>query len=146
MNLKRLVVIGLVVGFVAFLFGSVLYMNPWTSEIYAQYADWPGNQPMEAFGGTMVWLVYMMVGGMVSTVFLAFLYHYTEKGIKLAPVWKKGLFFGFLFWLVSTAPQAYNAWLLTSRPLVLIQIETVSGLIGSLVAGVLLAVLYKRWL
>lgn len=145
MDFKKLIVIGLIVGIIAFLVGSVLYMNPWVAEIYAQHADWPGNQSMDAFGGVINWLFLMMAGGMVSTVFLAFLYHYTEKGIKLSPVWKKGLFFGFLYWLVSTLPQIYNTWLLYSRAVFILQLELVFGLIGSLVAGVLLAILYKKW-
>ena len=87
-----------------------------------------------------------MAGGIVSTVFLAFLYHYTEKGIKLSPVWKKGLFFGLLYWLVSTAPALYNTWLMYAYPEILLWVEAFNGFVGSLVAGVLLAVLYKKWL
>jgi len=40
MNTKKIVIPGLVSGFVAFVVGSILYMNPLVSGIYSKYSDY----------------------------------------------------------------------------------------------------------
>ncbi|MBS3052462.1 MAG: hypothetical protein J4428_03780 [Candidatus Aenigmarchaeota archaeon] len=144
MSLKKIVISGLVAGLVSFFVGSALYMNPFVSEIYAKYSDWPGLRPMSSFGGLGNWLLLMLFGGLFSTVLLAFLYSYTERGIGLKPVWQKGLFFGVLYWLVSRLPGAYYMWLMYTYPNILNIVELFNGLIGSMVAGLVLAILYKK--
>lgn len=144
MKLKRIVLAGLIAGFAAFLIGSVLYMNPLVAGVYSQYSDWPGSKSMDSFGGLANWLSLMLLGGLVSTVFLAGLYSYTEKGIPIKPAWKKGLFFGILLWLVTKVPASYYTWLMYTYPDILNLIETINSLVGSIVAGVVLAVLYER--
>lgn len=144
MNLKKITISGLVAGLVSFLIGSVLYMNPLISGIYSKYGDWPGLRSMDYFGGLGNWLTLMLIGGLVSTIFLAILYSYAEKGINIKPNWKKGLLFGFLLWLVSTIPNSYYTWLMYSYPGILNTIEAINGLIGSIVAGMVLAIVYER--
>jgi hypothetical protein len=99
---------------------------------------------MESFGGMGNWLALMLVGGLVSTIFVALLYAYTEKGIRVKTAWKKGLIFGVLLWLVSKLPTSYYTWLMYNYPDTLNVIEAINGLVGGLVAGVVLAVLYER--
>jgi hypothetical protein len=142
MDFKRIILSGLIAGLAAFIVGSILYMNPLFSSFYAS-ATTGCSKSMDLFGGTMNWLVFMWAGGMVSAVFLAALYSYTEKGLKGA-VWKKGLFFGILMWLVAGLPTAYNTWLLHNYPDSLILIELFNGLIGGLVGGIVLAVAYEK--
>lgn len=144
MNFKTTVISGLVAGLAAFLVGNILYMNPFVSGVYSQYSDYPCSKPMDSFGGLGNWLLFMMAGGLVSTVFLAFLYAYTEKGINIKPAWKKGFFFGVLLWLVSKVPASYYTWLMYTYPNVLNAIETFNGLVGGIVAGVVLALVYEK--
>jgi len=59
----------LIAGAAAFLAGSVLYMNPLVSGIYAQYSNYPCSKPMGLFGGLGNWLMLMLVGGMATAVF-----------------------------------------------------------------------------
>jgi hypothetical protein len=99
---------------------------------------------MDTFGGLGNWMLLMLIGSLFSTVFLAILYSYTEKGIGIQSIWKKGLFFGFLLWLASKLPTSYYTWLMYTYPDVLNVIETINGLIGGIVAGVVLAFLYER--
>jgi len=134
----------LIAGAAAFLAGSVLYMNPLVSGIYAQYSNYPCSKPMGLFGGLGNWLMLMLVGGMATAVFLAFLYSYAEKGIEIKSAWKKGLFFGILLWLVSKVPASYYMWLMYTYPNTLNMIETVNGLIGSIIAGIVLATAYEK--
>jgi hypothetical protein len=143
MKFKKIILSGLIAGLLAFIAGSILYMNPLVSDIYSSNT-FIGSKPMDLFGGTMNWLALMMIGGLVSTVFLAFLYSYTEKGIKIKSTWKKGAFFGFLLWLVTTLPASYNAWLMYTIPEILITIELFNGLIGGLVAGITIAILFEK--
>ncbi len=83
---------------------------------------------------------------MFSTVFVAALYSYTEKGIGIGikSTWRKGLFFGVLLWLVSTVPTSFYTWLMYTYPEMLIIIETFNGLIGGVVAGIVLAGVYEK--
>lgn len=144
MNLKRVLVSGLVAGFAAFIAGSILYMNPAVSNIYLQNSNYACSKPMDLFGGLGNWLLLMLLGGLVSTIFLAVLYSHTEKGIAIKSVWKKGLFFGILLWLVSEVPSSYYFWLMYTYPNTLIIIETINGLIGRIVAGIVMAVVYEK--
>lgn len=144
METKRIALSGLGAGFASFIVGNALYMNPWVADLYAKYSPLGCPKSMELFGGTGNWLALMMIGGLVSAVLLALLYSYTERGINMKPLWKKGALFGALFWLVSTLPASYDTWLLHSYPDILIIVETINGLAGSLVAGIVIAVLYGR--
>lgn len=144
MNFKRVLISGLVAGLAAFIVGNILYMNPLVSDIYSQYSSPPCSKPMDSFGGLGIWLSLMLLGGLASTVFLAVLYSYTEKGIAIKPIWKKGLFFGFLLWFITKVPASYYGWLMYTYPDILNLIETINGLVGGLVAGVVLAIVYEK--
>ncbi|MFH1221892.1 MAG: hypothetical protein V1492_02290 [Candidatus Micrarchaeota archaeon] len=143
MDFKKIIVSGLVAGLAAFIVGNLLYLNPLTASLYSASSASYCSKSMDLFGGLMPWLGLMWLGGMISTVFLAVIYSYTEKGLG-GPAWRKGLFFGFLLWLVAGLPNAYNTWLLHSYPDAMILVETINGLIGGLVAGLVLAIVYEK--
>ena len=143
LSLRKILISGLAAGLLSFIAGSILYMNPLTAGVYGNNANWQCSKPMESFGGLGVWLALMLLGGLVSTVFMAVLYAYTEKALPGGP-WIKGLFFGVLLWLVSKVPASYYTWLMYTYPNMLNLIETFNGLVGSIVAGVTLAVLYEK--
>jgi len=144
MNFKQVILSGLIAGFIGFIVGSALYLNPLISGVYAEYGSWPGAKPMEDVGGIVNWMILMLFGGLFSTVFLAMLYDYAEKGIFASRPWKKGIFFGFLVWLVYKIPMSYYIWLMYKVPDILNIIETFNGLIGSLVVGYVLAILHEK--
>ena len=83
MNCKKIILAGLAAGIASFIVGSVLYMNPLVADVYAQYGTWPGAKPMDEFRGLGSWMLLMFAGGLVAAVFIAVLYSYTEKGIKI---------------------------------------------------------------
>ena len=144
--MRRIVVSGVVAGLAAFIVGSLLYMNPLVSGIYEQYGKtYACSKPMESFGGVGTWLFLMLLGGLISTIFLAVLYSYTEKAIPIKSAWKKGVFFGLLLWFVSKLPTSYYTWLMYTYPDVLNWIETFNGLIGGIAAGIVLAVVYEKF-
>ncbi len=143
MNLKNIIISGLFAGLAAFLVGSILYMNPFVSDIYSN-SNYPCSKSMELFGELGNWLLLMLFGVLFSTIFLAFLYSYTENGLGIKSIWKKGLVFGVLLWLVSNVPTSYYTWLMYTYPDILNLIEMFNGLIERIVAGIVLAVVYDR--
>jgi uncharacterized membrane protein YjjP (DUF1212 family) len=130
---KAILVSGFIAGILAFLVDIVFFMNPLVSGIYSQYIDLikPTN-----FVGWFFGIIF-------STLLLALFYYFTEKAINIKSAWKKGLFFGFLFWLVSKLPVSYFIWLRFNYPDIII-IETLGWLINNVVAGISLAILYKK--
>lgn len=143
MNIKKIVMVGLIAGMASFIVGSILYMNPMVSSIYSASSASYCAKSMELFGGLVPWLGLMWIGGLLSIIMLTMLYSYTEKGL-VGPAWKKGLFFGLLLWLASGLFNGYNTWLLHSYPDIMILIELMNGLIGTLVAGIVMAIAYER--
>jgi len=144
MNVKVIVIPGLVAGFVSFLVSIFFLMNPLVSGVYSKYRDWPILKTIATFGGLGNWLIFMLIGSLFSTVPLAVLYSYTEKGLGIEYTWKKGLFFGVLFWLVSRIPLSYYIWFRFSYPNILNIIEAINGFVSTIVAGILLAILYEK--
>ncbi len=142
--MKKIILSGLVAGLVAFIVGSILYMNPFVMGYYEKYGDWPGAKTPEAFGGMGNWLLLMASGMTVLTIFLALLYSYTEKAIKIKPTWKKGAFFGVLVWLAFSLPASYYTWLMYIVPDILLEIELALGLVSDVITGIVLAVVYKK--
>ncbi len=144
MNWKKIIVAGLAAGIAAFIVGSILYMNPLVADIYAQYGSWPGAKPMDDFGGLGNWMLLMFAGGLVAAVFIAILYSYTEQGIKIKQAWKKGALYGFLFWLATGPQYHYNVWLMYKVADIVNIIELFNSLVGSLVLGIVLALVYEK--
>ena len=143
MNAKKILIAGIVAGIVGFLLGSILWMNPWIADLYAQHSDWAGYKPMDAFGGTMNWLLLMGIGGIVGIVLLAILYSYFEKSLKME-AWKKGAFFGFLFWLAASVPAHFNIWLLYTIADIINITELAIGLVVTVITGAVLAIVYEK--
>lgn len=146
MNLKKIIIVGIITEVAAFIVGCLLYMNPMNSSIYASVSASGAYcaKSMELFGGTVNWLGFMLLGGLVSSILMTLLYSFAEKGLPLTPSWKKGLAFGFLFWLAAGVPNSYNTWLLHSYPVSIIGLETFNGLIGALVAGLVIGTAYEK--
>jgi len=144
MNWKKIIIAGLIAGIVSFIVGSILYMNPLVSDIYTQHGTWPGAKSMDEFGGLGNWMLLMFAGGLVAGVFIALLYSYTEKAIKIKQTWIKGAFYGFLFWLATGPQNHYNIWLMYQVSDIINIIELFNSLIGSLILGIVLAVVYEK--
>lgn len=141
MDLKKIILVGIIAEIAAFIVGNLLYLNPMSASIYASAAGSYCAKSMEPFAP---WLLMMLVGGIISTIFLTALYSFTEKGINKKPGWKKGLFFGALFWIAAGLPSAYNTWLLHSYPDAMIMLEAFNGLIGALTAGIVMGFTYEK--
>jgi len=144
MDIKKIVLVGLVAEIVAFLVGNLLYLNPLAAGIYASASASYCSKPMDPFGGIVPWLLLMFAGGIISSILLTLLYSFTEKNLDVKPDWKRGAFFGFLFWLASGLPSAYNTWLLHSYPDAIVLLEAFNGLVGVLIAGAVIGIAYAK--
>jgi len=144
MGLREVAISGLVAGVVAFILSIAYFMSPFVSDFSAQYAGWTGYKGMESFGGYNNWLIFLLLGNIITLFFAAVLYSYTEAGIDVENIWKKGAFFGFLVFLVSSVPTAYFKWLLYSYSDVLNMVDIVGMLINGVVSGIVLAIVYEK--
>lgn len=142
-KIKKILLSGLIAGIASFIVGNILYMNPLVSGIYDQYA-FECSKSMDLFGGVLPWVLLMGLMGIISTFFIAWLYSYTEKGLSVKSPWKKGLFFGFLLFLIAKVPTSYYTWLMYDYPDILNLIETFNGLITGLIGGIVLAIAYEK--
>lgn len=143
MNFKKILKAGIIAGIASFIIGNILYMNPLTAGIYSASSAAYCSKDMNLFGGIVPWIGLMFIGGMLSAIVLAIIYSLAEKEIP-GNALKKGILFGSLFWLASGLPNAYYTWLLHSYPDAMILIEAVNGLIGTLVVGIVIAIIFER--
>lgn len=143
-GVKRILVSGGIAGIAAFLFGSILWMNPFVSSVYAKYGQWPGAKPVAEFGNLMNWMALMLLGSIASWVFMAVVWHYIEKGIPEKVVWERGAMFGTLMWFTVTVPHAWNTWLMYRVPGMILFTDTTLGFINSVLSGIVLASVYAK--
>lgn len=144
MNLKKIILTGLVSGLIAFIVGSILYLNPLVMGYYDEHGEWPGAKTPEMFGGMESWLLLMAVGMIVLTVFTVLLYSYVEKAIDFTPTCKKGAFFGLLLWLTYSIPSTYYTWLMSMYPDILLMIDLAISLPSNIIIGIVIAKLYEK--
>jgi len=100
---------------------------------------------MNYLSGTGIWLSLVLIADWLSAILLAVLYSYMRKGLSKISKWKRGLFFGFLFWLVFSVPTSYNTWFLYEYPNMPDIIEILSGLLVNIVSGAVLAIAYEEY-
>ena len=141
MDFKKIILVGLIAGIASYMVGTILFMNPMAASIYASSAASYCAKPMEPFAS---WLMLMFAGGILSSIFVTVLYSFAEKGIGKKTGWKKGMFFGALFWIAAGLPSAYNTWLLHSYPDAMIALEAFNGLIGALTGGIVMGIAYEK--
>ncbi len=142
-NVKKAALWGIVVLLIDMVVGNLLYMNPLVSGIYAQYEGHPSTKPMEAFGGLGNWLALTMTFSIfLVAVFIAlYLTLYDELP---GQGWRKGLFYGLMLGVVKAVPEAFNQWMLFDYPTILIMLQLINTLIGLMIFGTVLAVIFKR--
>lgn len=138
----------LVPGFAAWLIGYVilgnlLFMNPLTADLYAKYAAQLCSKPVESFGGLAPWLGVMMLGGLAAWLILSAIYSILYKSIP-GKGWRKGLSYGLMLFLISDVTVAFNSWLLHSYPEVILFVELGNAFVGTVVGGIVLALVYEK--
>jgi len=123
---------------------SAIWLNPYVSSIFLQFADNPAVKPYDYFGGLDNWIQIRMIYNVIFLavlikVFLMFYENIPGSG------WKKGVCFGLIITLVKTVPEAFNKWTLIVYPEELIILQLVNGALGLVIFGVLVATTYGRF-
>lgn len=143
-NYKKAIIWGIVVLIIDMIVGNLFYMNPIVMGIFEQYEGHPTMKPMEAFGGMGNWiLLNALFSVFLIAIFIA-LYLLLYESIP-GTGWKKGLSFGLMIGFIKAVPEAFNQWMLFVYPTILIQVQLINTLIGLVIFGILLAVIFEKF-
>ncbi|MCD4752852.1 MAG: hypothetical protein K8R40_07270 [Anaerolineaceae bacterium] len=143
-NYKRAVLWGIVVYIISVIVGNFLYLNPIVSGIFDQYSGLPSMKPMDAFGGQANWILLMMVFGTFLTIIIIILYLILYEGLP-GKGWQKGLFFGVMIAFLKAVPEAFNQWMTFEYPNILIIIQLINTLVGQIIFGLSLGIIFDRF-
>jgi cellulose synthase/poly-beta-1,6-N-acetylglucosamine synthase-like glycosyltransferase len=136
MNLKRLVVAGIVASVLFLVLDAVLGMAG--GFVGAQVFGLPFEQPPGIENKIMISPVFELVNGFMLAVIYAVI-HSSLPGRG----WKKGIRYGLLVWGLRVVMWAFSTYMMTDTHPVLIVVNVVTGLIEVLILGIVIAVIYK---
>jgi hypothetical protein len=142
-NYKKAVIWGFVVIIIQMVVGNLLYQNPVVSGLFKQYEGHPSTKPMEHFGGLGNWLLLTFLFGIFFTVLIIGLYLLLYERIP-GTGWQKGLSFGLMVGFIKAVPEAFNQWMIFDYPTILIVVQLINTLLGLIIFGILLAVIFEK--
>lgn len=85
---------------------------------------------------------YSIVFNVITGIIFAVVYQMIKKSVPGKSIINKGLYFGFLLFLISI-PWSLTMYLLINLPTMLLVYWTISGLIVNLIGGVIIARIVK---
>ena len=116
---------------------SMLTMNYYTDPTYATV--WSKIMMPTAGPPPIEFYYYSLTFSFITGLFFTVVYTVIGKSVLGNTVFKKGLIYGLLIWLVGGLSGSLAMVLLINLPIDLIAYWTVSGLIVDLVAGIVIA-------
>jgi len=143
-NTKKALLWGLVVMLIQMVLGNLLYMNPFVSNLYAQYEGHPAIKTFEFIGGLGNWILVTMIFSILLMTFWIVLYKYTYLSIP-GNGWVKGLIFGLVVGLIKSVPEAFNQWMTINYPVPLIIAQLINTLLGLMIFGTLMGFFFHRF-
>jgi hypothetical protein len=143
-NYKKAVLWGIVILIIQMIIGNLLYLNPIVSGIYEKYINHPSTKSMDYFGGQGNWIFLMALSSIILITLFIVLYLLLYQSIP-GKGWKKGIVFGLMIWIIKAVPEAFNQWMLFDYPAILIIIPLINGLIGMLIFGFLLSLIFDKF-
>jgi hypothetical protein len=136
MNIKRLVVAGIVASVLFLVLDMVL--GTAGGFIGAEVFGVPVEQPPGFEAKVKFGLIFELTNGFMLAVIYAVL-HPSLPGRG----WKKGISYGFLVWGLRVVMGAFSTYMMTDMSPILIAITVVTGLIEVLILGIAIAVIYR---
>jgi hypothetical protein len=136
MNAKRLLVAGIVAS-VLFLILDML-LGAAGGAIVAQFFGVPFDQPPGIEAKIKFGLVFELINGFMLALVYA-LIHPSLPGQG----WKKGISYGLIVWGLRVVMWAFSTFMMTDMPPALIAITVITGLIGVLILGIVIAAVYQ---
>lgn len=98
-------------------------------------------KPSEAMNTN--WFILMNLGGLVLNLALVWVYALLLKAIPGKGIYK-GLWYGFFVWLAGTLPGMFSLYMTMVIAQTVVVYWLVNGLISSLIAGAIIAAVYKE--
>jgi hypothetical protein len=77
---------------------------------------------------------------------LVLVYNAVHKGLEGNNPVTKGLFFGFLVWMLQTLPNVINSFLHNPQFADFIRLELTTGFVAYPLVGIVIAVTFKRYI
>ena len=118
-------------------------MNPYVSDLYAQFSGHLSVKPMEDFGGTANWVLMTLGFSLIFDFFLIFLfisvYNYLPGNAAV-----KGLLFGVTIVIIKAIPEAFNQFMIFKYPEILIIVQLVNTIIGITLFGIYMSIIFTR--
>jgi formate-dependent nitrite reductase membrane component NrfD len=137
MKIGKFLLAGIFAGIAIFVVGNLAYqMNQAAYSDPAMMHLW---KPMAMPG----WLVVLLVVNIFTGLLYAASYAMVGKALG-GGVLNKGLFFGLIAWGVGNLPGMLMTYITMAVSDKLIKVWTIEGLISSLVAGVVIAAIYRE--
>lgn len=142
-NRNRVFIVSIAVIAVQIVIFSILWANPVVSGLMAEFANHPSVKTYEFIGGESTWklmrmLFHVAFMGLSIWVYLR-LYPALPGGL-----WLKGASFGALIGFFRFVPEAFNLWTMVAYPEPLILLRLILGVVGFLVFGVLVSVIFEK--
>ncbi len=144
-NKKKAVIWGTVVYLIDSVVSNFLWQNSIVAGIYKKYSGHSTMKPMEVFGGTGNWVMMNMIFGVFLIGFFIFLYLMIYQSLPGKSDWKKGLIFGIILGIIKAIPEAFNQFMLLKYPTILIIIQLTNTLLGLVIFGVILGIIYGKF-
>jgi hypothetical protein len=136
MNVKRLLVAGIVVSVLFLVFDMVL--GAAGGFIGAEVFGLPVEQPPGFEAKIKFGLIFELVNGFMLAVIYAVI-HPSLPGQG----WKKGISYGLIVWGLRVVMWAFSTYMMTDMPPILIAITVVTGLIEVLILSIVIAAIYR---
>lgn len=137
---KKAIVYGIGLGLLMIVIGMIFYTGIFGG-VYAKYSNLPINKPMEPLN---IWMLEMILADIVVAIIFAATYFKFSDSISYSG-FKKGIFYGSVFWLIMNIPQTMYSYLLYTIPNVYLVIGAIVQLIQFLTMGAVLSFLIKKF-
>ena len=129
--------IGQVIHTLGVFLGMSYYMDPKYSSLWSKLMMPTAGPPPPSF------MAYSLGFGIIIGILFSLVYAWIRGGLKGKSNVAKGLFYGFILFLVSCIPGFLSLYLLINIPLILNILWLVEGLIIDLIGGIVIALLVK---
>ncbi len=142
-NKKNAFIGMIIVMLVSMIIGNILYLNPLVAGIYKKHANHPSVKNMNEFGGIINWILLTLLFGIFYDVLIIGIYILFYESIPKEK-WQKGLIYGTIIAFIKAVPEAFNQYMIFNYPTILILIQLFNTMIGIILSGIILAVVFDK--
>lgn len=143
MNIKRVLIAGIVMNIVSFVFGGgSYYFFSWIFQLEPQEI-WKWTPDTSLSSMPISWLIFLIVGNTILAILYALAYAIFYKGIPGEGI-KKGLVFGLVLWPIGVLAPMFSMYVMLNIARGAVIYFSLQGLVECLVYGIVIASIYKE--